>query len=147
MTEPRPESPLPPLRETEVWAVPSQDGSQIAGFLVTDAERWPGLIAFVEGATYQHALVAWLIAAGKISPDVRVDLRGMPVPQEICGRLLIPLCLENDDLPSRPFVAGIFQSADSGQGAKSFSLIGSAALTPQQNLALGNALRGKLGRA
>jgi hypothetical protein len=148
MSEPRLESSLPELPATELWAVFSATGSSLEGFLVTDRERWPGLICFTEGDTSSHALVSWLVAAGKISPDVRVDLRGKAIPQYLCGKLLIPLCLGSDDRLSpcqdRKFVAGMFQRTDSGEGARSFGLIGVAALTPQQNLAIETALGWKL---
>jgi hypothetical protein len=116
---PAPASPAILSLDSEVWAVVGQEGSEkrTEGFLVTTRDRLPKPIAFITRADAAGLLSAHLIASGKISPEMEIDLRGRAdAAARFAGKLLVPISIKNPQ-PS-DIVAATF--IDSGGGKISF---------------------------
>jgi hypothetical protein len=98
--------------ELEIWLVLGHDNkldSPARGLLITTADRLPSTICFIDGFGQPELLSAQLIAAGKRSPEMAMDLRGRPLPELLFGRLLIPTkFLGKMEREQWPFLGAMF---------------------------------------
>ncbi|MGD0464660.1 MAG: hypothetical protein ABSB74_19420 [Tepidisphaeraceae bacterium] len=74
----------------EVWAVFQRNdvAKGVQGFIIIDGERVPNLYAYVEGAAPMRAVLASMIASGRLSPEEAMDLRGRPIPSWVFSSVL-----------------------------------------------------------
>ncbi|MGA2442454.1 MAG: hypothetical protein ABSH08_15990 [Tepidisphaeraceae bacterium] len=79
----------------ELWALFAKEElpHHIAGFVLTDHCRLPGLVAYVDGGDDVAAFTALRIVEGRVSPERATDLRGRPVPESLLLKFLVPIPL------------------------------------------------------